>query len=244
MDIRIAPEKIQIESSWKEVLLEEFQKPYMNQLKSFLIQEKQNGKTIFPPGKDIFSAFNLTPFNQVKAVVIGQDPYHGEGQAHGLCFSVRPSIRIPPSLINIYKELETDLNIQPPNHGYLISWAEEGILLLNAVLTVEKSKAGSHQGKGWETFTDQVIHILNREKNNLAFILWGSYAQRKGSFIDRKRHLVIESAHPSPFSAHRGFLGSKPFSQVNNYLQSLGKAPIQWGIPSITGNSLATNNNY
>ena len=236
MDIRIAPEKIQIESSWKEVLLEEFHKPYMSQLKSFLIQEKQNGKTIFPLGKDIFSAFNLTPFNQVKAVIIGQDPYHGEGQAHGLCFSVRPKIRIPPSLVNIYKELETDLNIKPPNHGYLISWAKEGILLLNAVLTVEKSKAGSHQGKGWETFTDRVIHILNQEKNNLAFILWGSYAQRKGSFIDRKRHLVIESTHPSPFSAHRGFLGSEPFSQVNNYLQSSGKPPIQWEIPSVTNN--------
>lgn len=221
---------IQLEDQWKNQLKDEFAKPYMETLRNFLISEKQKGKTIFPSGPEIFSALNLTPFNHVKVVILGQDPYHGPGQAHGLSFSVKPGVPIPPSLVNIYKELRDDLKITPPSHGYLEHWAKEGVLLLNAVLTVENGKAASHQNRGWEQFTDRIVSELNNSLNNLVFILWGSYAQRKGKVIDPNKHLIINSPHPSPLSAHRGFLGSKPFSKTNDYLQSKGISPINWAL--------------
>ncbi|MBI2603306.1 MAG: uracil-DNA glycosylase [Deltaproteobacteria bacterium] len=220
--------RIKLEDQWKAVLGNEFSKPYMQKLRKFLLAEKSSGKQIFPPGDEILQAFNLTPFANVKAVIIGQDPYHGPGQAHGLCFSVKPDVRVPPSLVNIYKELEDDLQIPPPSHGYLKAWAERGVLLLNAVLTVERNKPASHQNQGWEEFTDQAIKELNDRREHLVFILWGAYAQQKGRVIDREKHLVIESSHPSPYSANRGFLGSKPFSKTNHYLQSKGMVPIDW----------------
>lgn len=220
-------ERIKLEESWKQALLPEFEKPYMTQLRAFLLQRKQQQATIFPPSDQWFSAFDHTPFGQVKVVIIGQDPYHGPGQAHGLCFSVQPGVRIPPSLVNIYKELKSDLDIHNES-GTLTSWADQGVLLLNAVLTVESGAAGAHQGKGWETFTDAAIDHLNREQEHLVFILWGSYAQKKGARIDGNRHLVIRSPHPSPLSAHRGFFGSRPFSQTNDYLRSHGVTPIEW----------------
>jgi len=221
-------DKINLEPSWKKYLIQEFSKDYMKSLKDFLLEQKKLNKKIFPKGAEIFSAFNLTPFDQVKVVIIGQDPYHQINQAHGLCFSVKPGIQIPPSLQNIYKELETDLNIHPPSHGCLESWAKQGVLLLNALLTVEESKAGSHQGKGWEMFTDKVIDILNQEKEHLVFILWGGYAQKKGERINLKKHYVIKSAHPSPLSVYRGFFGSRPFSKTNAYLRAHGVAEINW----------------
>lgn len=221
---------MKIESSWNQYLAPEFEKPYMVELIRFLDKEKSAGKIIYPPEQDIFSALNLTPLDKVKAVIIGQDPYHGKGQAHGLCFSVRKEIKIPPSLVNIYKELESDLGLKAPPHGNLVSWAEEGILLLNNVLTVEDSKAGSHHGKGWEIFTDKIIEVLNKEKSNLVFILWGSPAQKKASSVDDKKHCILKSVHPSPLSSYRGFFGSKPFSQTNNYLASKGIKPINWQI--------------
>ncbi len=220
-------DRIKLEESWKKALLPEFEKPYMAQLREFLLQRKAAGATLYPPAPLWFNAFNHTPFERVKVVIIGQDPYHGTGQAHGLCFSVQPEVRIPPSLINIYKELESDLGIRNTT-GTLTPWADQGVLLLNAVLTVETGQAGAHQGKGWETFTDAAIDHLNRERDHLVFILWGSYAQKKGQRIDRNRHLVIESPHPSPLSAHRGFLGSRPFSRTNHYLEENGITPIQW----------------
>ena len=207
-----------MESSWQNALGAEFDQPYMQSLKSFLRKEKDAKKVIFPKSKDVFSAFNYTPLEKVKVVILGQDPYHGLGQAHGLCFSVLPTVAIPPSLVNIYQELKADLNIQAPDHGCLIPWAKQGVLLLNAVLTVEQSKAASHQGKGWETFTDKVIKILNDQPRPIVFVLWGSYAQRKGSVIDESKHLVIKCVHPSPLSAYRGFLGSRPFSKINSLL--------------------------
>ena len=222
---------IQLEASWLAELAAEFEQDYMLKLKSFLQQEKAAGKQIYPPGKLIFNALNTTPLDKVKVVIIGQDPYHGPGQAHGLCFSVLPGVDIPPSLMNIYKELESDLGITRPNHGCLTSWAEQGVLLLNAVLTVERSLAASHQGKGWELFTDKVINVLNEKKSGLVFLLWGSYAQKKGQFIDRNKHLVLQSPHPSPLSAHRGFLGNKHFSQTNAYLEKQGNAAINWEVP-------------
>ena len=218
-------------SGWMKVLGEEFQKNYMINLKAFLASEIDQKKVVYPHGKDIFSAFSLTPFQRVKIVIIGQDPYHGPGQAHGLSFSVRPGVRVPPSLQNIYKELDSDLNIKPANHGYLESWAKEGVLMLNNVLTVEKSKAASHQNKGWELFTDRVVEVLNEGKENLVFFLWGAHAQRKGEKLDRKRHLVLESPHPSPFSAHRGFLGNKHFSKANRYLKKVGLEEVNWILP-------------
>tara|TARA_R110002110_G_scaffold89303_2_gene232761 strand:+ start:122840 stop:123541 length:702 start_codon:yes stop_codon:yes gene_type:complete len=224
---------IQLEASWLAELEGEFEKDYMQKLKSFLRQEKAAGKQIYPPGKQIFNALNITPLNRVKVVILGQDPYHGPGQAHGLCFSVQPGVDIPPSLMNIYKELQADLEIAPASHGCLTSWAEQGVLLLNAVLTVERSRAASHQGKGWEQFTDKVVHVLNDKCEGLVFLLWGSYAQKKGHFIDRQRHLVLQSPHPSPLSAHRGFLGNRHFSQVNTYLQEHGKVPVNWKLPDI-----------
>lgn len=221
----------QIESSWKAKLGKEFSKPYMQDLRTFLVQEKQNGKRIFPPGSLWFEAFNRTPFDKVRVVILGQDPYHGPGQAHGLCFSVLDGTRLPPSLINIYKELVEDEGIKPPVTGDLSPWADQGVLLLNATLTVEAFKAGSHQNKGWEEFTDRAVAHLNEEREGLVFMLWGSYAQKKGQSIDTSRHLVLRAPHPSPLSAHRGFLGCKHFSRANEYLQSRGLAPIDWQIP-------------
>lgn len=216
--------------SWQKVLNSEFSKPYMQELQLFLQKQKQEGKTIYPVESEIFTAFSVTPFTNVKVVLVGQDPYHGPDQAHGLSFSVKKGLKLPPSLKNIYKELATDLELPIPQHGYLQSWAEQGVLLLNSVLTVEQAQANSHQGKGWEKLTDEVIHRVNEELESVVFLLWGSYAQKKAAFVDRQKHLVIESVHPSPLSAHRGFFGTRPFSQINQYLISKGKAPIDWNI--------------
>lgn len=225
--------EIKLDGVWRELLAAEFTAPYMQQLRDFLLQEKQRGKRIYPPGSEIFHALNVTGFDQVKVVILGQDPYHGPGQAHGLCFSVKPGVAIPPSLSNIYKELQSDLGCLPPKHGCLDYWAQQGVLLLNAVLTVEASSAASHQGKGWERFTDRIIEKLDAQRNNLVFLLWGAYAQKKGAMIDRQRHLVLESHHPSPLSAHRGFFGKRHFSQCNTYLQAHGIAPIDWQLPAM-----------
>ena len=219
-----------LDHTWAKYLSAEFEKPYFIALKKFLDNEFKNHKIIYPPKEEIFQALNLTPLEKVKVVIIGQDPYHGENQAHGLCFSVKKGIKIPPSLVNIYKELESDLAIKPPTHGNLSQWAERGVLLLNNVLTVEDSKAGSHHGKGWEIFTDKIIEVLNTEKSNLVFILWGSPAQKKAAGVDLKKHHVIKSVHPSPLSSYRGFFGSKPFSQTNSYLESKLIKPIDWSI--------------
>lgn len=221
---------IKLHESWKKRLGPQFQQDYMLKLKDFLLKEKSKGKKIFPRGDQFFEALNHTHFDNVKVVILGQDPYHGLGQAHGLCFSVQKGVRLPPSLQNIFKELKDDLRIDPPNHGCLTDWADQGVLLLNSVLTVEESKAASHQGKGWEQFTDTIIRYLNDEKENLVFVLWGSYAQKKAAFVDRKKHLVLESVHPSPLSAHRGFFGTKPFSKINRYLVEHGKKAIDWRI--------------
>ncbi len=218
-----------IELSWLNELEEEFRKPYMKNLKQFLVDEKQKF-TVFPKGKDIFNAFWLTPFNQVRVIIIGQDPYHGINQAHGLCFSVNKEIPIPPSLVNIFKELNSDLNIPMPKHGCLTSWAKQGVFLLNTSLTVRANQANSHTGKGWEIFTDRVISILNEKKENLIFLLWGRNAKNKMQLIDENRHLVLGAAHPSPFSAHNGFLGCKHFSKTNNHLVNINQPPIDWQI--------------
>mgnify|MGYP001165978053 FL=1 len=223
--------QVQLEPSWYQALGAEFEQPYMQELRAFLKREKEAGKAIYPPGSLIFNALNSTPLAKVNVVILGQDPYHNPGQAHGLCFSVLPGVQPPPSLLNIYKELERDVGFKPPRHGYLQSWAEQGVLLLNAVLTVERNKPASHQGKGWERFTDRVVNVLNEEREGLVFMLWGSYAQKKGQYISRKRHLVLESAHPSPLSAHRGFLGCGHFSRANDYLRAQGKTPIDWQLP-------------
>ena len=223
---------IQLEDSWLAILEQEFEQPYMQQLRQFLRAEKDRRKVIYPPGKQIFHAFNTTPFDQVKVVILGQDPYHGPNQAHGLSFSVKPGVSLPPSLINIFKEIENDIGIPTPSHGCLQSWAEQGVLLLNATLTVERSRAGSHQGKGWETFTDKVIQALNEQREGLVFMLWGSYAQKKGALIDRDKHQILTSPHPSPLSAHRGFFGNSHFSKANHYLEQQGLTPINWQLPS------------
>ncbi len=223
---------VKIEESWKKRLGAEFQKPYMLELKKFLQDEYNKKKKIFPKGSEYFKAFDCTPVEKTKVVILGQDPYHGPGQAHGLCFSVRPEVAIPPSLQNIYKELFSDLQIPIPDHGCLVEWAERGVLLLNATLSVEAGRAGSHQNRGWENFTDRVIETLNTEREGLVFVLWGSYAQKKGAYIDRKKHLVLEAPHPSPLSSYRGFFGSRPFSKINAYLKSKGKEPIQWQLSS------------
>ncbi len=220
--------EIQLDQSWKQRLLSEFETERMKNLKSFLAQELKKGKTIYPKGSEYFAALNLTPFEKVKVVIVGQDPYHGPGQAHGLSFSVPAGVRLPPSLQNIFKELADDLKVPVPTKGYLRPFADQGVLLLNSVLTVEDGRAGSHQKKGWEEFTDQIIHRLNDEKERVAFLLWGSYAQKKAHFVDRKKHLVLESVHPSPLSAHRGFFGTKPFSKINSYLKSHGLQTIDW----------------
>jgi uracil-DNA glycosylase len=224
-------ERLKLEASWKARLGDYFERPPMQALAEFLRHEKRLGKVIYPPGPEIFAAFEHTPFEAVRVVILGQDPYHGPGQAHGLCFSVRPDVAVPPSLINIFKEIRRDLGIAPPDHGCLTPWADRGVLLLNSVLTVERGQAGAHQGKGWEGFTDAAIAALNREREGLVFLLWGAYAQRKGQLIDPARHHVLQSVHPSPLSAHRGFLGCGHFSAANQYLQAQGLAPIDWSLP-------------
>ncbi len=218
---------VKIEDSWKSKLQSEFEKTYFVNLSNF-VREEYGKARIYPPGSRIFAAFDACPFEDVKVVVLGQDPYHGPKQANGLAFSVNEGVRVPPSLLNIYKELESDLGVSPPVSGDLQRWAEQGVLLLNATLTVRQSSAGSHQGKGWEEFTDSVVRLLSEEREHLVFILWGAYAQRKGEVIDRSKHLVIESPHPSPLSASRGFFGSKPFSKTNAYLRENGRAEIDW----------------
>lgn len=219
--------EVKIEQSWKELLQTEFDKPYFAALVDF-VRREYSSKKIFPPAPLIFNAFDQCPLNEVKVVILGQDPYHGIGQAHGLCFSVNDGIDFPPSLINIFKEINRDLGVPVPQTGNLIRWAQQGVLLLNATLTVEAHKAGSHQGKGWETFTDAVIKMLSDKKENLVFILWGSYAQQKGAYIDSSRHLILRSVHPSPLSAYRGFIGCGHFSAANEYLQSKNKKSIVW----------------
>ncbi|GMV29240.1 MAG: uracil-DNA glycosylase 2 [Rhodanobacteraceae bacterium] len=220
--------RLKLEPSWKERVGGYFDRPDMQALSEFLRNELRAGKVVFPPPRQIFAALDATPFEAVKIVILGQDPYHGPGQAHGLCFSVQPGVAVPPSLRNMYAELQRDLGFVPPRHGCLTHWAEQGVLLLNAVLTVEQGLAGSHQGKGWEGFTDSVIEALNREREHLVFMLWGSYAQAKGRLIDRRRHLVLTAPHPSPLSAHRGFIGCGHFSKANAYLVEHGMAPVDW----------------
>jgi uracil-DNA glycosylase len=224
-------DRVRLEPSWKARIGDYLQRPDMRALSAFLREEKRAGKVIYPPGPDIFAAFDHTPFDAVRVVILGQDPYHGPDQAHGLCFSVRPGIPSPPSLQNIFKEIKRDLDIAPPDHGCLTPWADRGVLLLNSVLTVERGLAASHQGKGWEGFTDAAIDALNREREGLVFLLWGSYAQRKGQLIDTRRHSVLKSVHPSPLSAHRGFIGCGHFSAANRYLQEHGQAPVDWSLP-------------
>lgn len=203
----------------------------MADLKAFLLAEKNAGKVIYPKGSEWFAALDATLLENVRVVILGQDPYHGEGQAHGLCFSVQHGVRPPPSLMNIYKEIKADLGLEQPSHGNLKAWAEQGVLLLNSVLTVEAGKAASHQGRGWERFTDAVIQLVNDQPHPVVFILWGSYAQKKAAFVDRSKHLVLKSVHPSPLSAHNGFFGSKPFSQANSFLKSKGRGEIDWRLP-------------
>jgi uracil-DNA glycosylase len=222
--------KYNIPDSWSPYLSKEMEKPYMIGLVNFIESERSKGKIIYPDDNEIFEALKLTPFEKVKVVILGQDPYHGVGQAHGLCFSVKKGVKTPPSLVNIFKELKDDLKIQPPQNGYLEPWTREGVLLLNSVLTVEAGEAGSHHGKGWEQFTDKIIEILNEKKNNLVFILWGGPAQKKASKVDQTKHLVLKSVHPSPLSFYRGFLGSKPFSKTNKYLNENGKEEINWSL--------------
>jgi uracil-DNA glycosylase len=225
-------DRIKLEPSWKARIGDWLQQPDMRDLSAFLRQRKAAGARIYPPGPQIFAAFDATPFDAVKVVILGQDPYHGAGQAHGLCFSVLPGVPVPPSLANIYKEINADLGIAPPDHGCLLPWARQGVLLLNAVLTVEEGRAGAHQGKGWEGFTDHAIETLAREREGLVFLLWGSYAQAKGKVIDTRRHRVLRAPHPSPLSAHRGFLGCGHFSATNHYLAQRGQAPIDWRLPA------------
>lgn len=224
-------DRIQLEPGWKAALQDEFNQPYMKDLSAFLRREKALGKTIHPPGPLIFSALNSTPLDRVRVVVLGQDPYHGPGQAHGLAFSVQPGIATPPSLQNIFKELKRDLNLAIPTHGYLQSWAEQGVLMLNTSLTVEQGVAGSHAKAGWQTFTNRIIEVVNAQREHLVFMLWGAHAQSKAPLIDPTRHLMLKSAHPSPLSAHRGFLGNGHFSRANQFLQRHGLEPIDWRLP-------------
>jgi len=229
----MAEAAVKLEDSWKRAMDGEFASRYMQDLRAFLVEEKSQGKTIFPKGSEYFRAMDLTPLDEVRVVILGQDPYHGAGQAHGLCFSVRPGVRIPPSLVNIYKELEADLGIPPARHGFLESWARQGVLLLNSVLTVEEGRAAAHQGRGWERFTDAVIRAVNEQPHPVVFMLWGSYAQKKAAFVDTKRHLVLKSVHPSPLSAHSGFFGSRHFSKANAFLEAHGRKPIDWRLPEV-----------
>ncbi|MDG1693768.1 MAG: uracil-DNA glycosylase [Porticoccaceae bacterium] len=223
--------EIKLHSQWRQVIGDEFDKEYMQTLREFLIQRKHQGAVIYPPADEWFSALNHTLFQDVRVVILGQDPYHGVGQAHGLCFSVRPGIKVPPSLANIFKEIKSDLSIDQPNHGCLVSWAQQGVLLLNATLTVEDANAGAHQGKGWEQFTDQIIKAVNEHRKGVVFMLWGSHAQKKSAMIDASRHLILKSVHPSPLSAYRGFLGCGHFSMANRYLEEQGLKQIDWQLP-------------
>ncbi|WP_376696322.1 uracil-DNA glycosylase [Wenzhouxiangella sp. EGI_FJ10305] len=222
-DIKLHPE-------WLEAIGGEFDRDYMQRLRAFLLERSRAGATVYPPGPQIFNALDSTPLSKVKAVILGQDPYHGPGQAHGLCFSVQKGVRPPPSLVNIFKEIESDLGLPVPPHGCLQAWADRGVLLLNAVLTVERGNAGAHQGKGWEQFTDAVVQAVNERRDNVVFFLWGSHAQKKGAGIDGNRHLVLKAPHPSPLSAHRGFFGCRHFSKANEWLESRGVAPIDWSL--------------
>lgn len=226
-----AERQVKLEASWLRELAGEFDQSYMRELSAFLREQKAAGKRIYPPGGNIFNALDSTPFDEVKVVILGQDPYHGPGQAHGLCFSVPPGIAAPPSLQNIFRELQSDLDFTIPRHGCLEHWAGQGVLLLNAVLTVEARRAASHQGKGWEQFTDRIVQCLNEKRSGLVFMLWGAYAQRKGAIIDRDTHLVLAAPHPSPFSADRGFFGCRHFSRANDYLREQGKEAIDWQLP-------------
>ncbi|WP_101775386.1 uracil-DNA glycosylase [Pasteurella oralis] len=220
--------------TWKDVIGIEKEQPYFKQILALVHQARASGRVVYPPPQEVFSAFQLTEFEQVKVVILGQDPYHGPNQAHGLAFSVKPGIAPPPSLVNMYKELSQDIaGFQIPNHGYLVPWAEQGVLMLNTVLTVEQGQAHSHANFGWETFTDRVIAALNEQREHVVFLLWGSHAQRKGQFIDRQKHCVLTAPHPSPLSAHRGFFGCHHFSKANQYLVQQGLAPIQWQLNSI-----------
>lgn len=225
-------DRIKLEPSWKRQLLPEFEQTYMHELRQFLQQRKQARADVYPPSELLFNAFNTTPFDKVKVVILGQDPYHGPGQAHGLCFSVLPGVPVPPSLRNIYTELGTDLGLQAPEHGYLQAWAEQGVFLLNSVLTVERGNAGAHQGKGWERFTDAAVRALAEQREGLVFMLWGSYAQKKGQFIDRTRHCVLRSPHPSPLSAYRGFMGCRHFSKANAWLEEQALGAVDWSLPT------------
>jgi uracil-DNA glycosylase len=227
----MSEDRVKLEPSWKARVGDCFERPQMLALAEFLRAEKRAGKVIYPPGPEIFAALDTTPFDAVKVVILGQDPYHGPNQAHGLCFSVRPGIPPPPSLLNMFAEIERDLRLPRPDHGCLLPWARQGVLLLNSVLTVERGLAGSHQGKGWEGFTDACVDALNREREGIVFLLWGSYAQAKGKLIDTRRHRVLKAPHPSPLSAHRGFIGCGHFSRANEYLRERGQAPIDWQLP-------------
>jgi uracil-DNA glycosylase len=224
--------RIKLEPSWKCHVGDYLQRDDMQALAGFLRERKARGARIYPPGPQIFAALDATPFDAAKVVILGQDPYHGAGQAHGLCFSVQPGVPVPPSLDNIFKELQRDLGVARPDHGCLLPWARQGVLLLNAVLTVEDGRAGAHAGKGWEGFTDHIVETLNREREGLVFLLWGSYAQAKGKVIDPQRHRVLKAPHPSPLSAHRGYIGCGHFSAANQYLSRRGQAPIDWALPA------------
>jgi uracil-DNA glycosylase len=226
------PMKLTLPKSWQQVLAPEFEKPYFKTLETFLTEERKTQK-IFPPEEEVFSAFTLTPYENVNVFLLGQDPYHDDNQAHGLCFSVRPKIKVPPSLVNMYKELQSDVDFKIPNHGYLVDWAKQGMLMLNAVLTVRAHTPNSHKDKGWETFTDAVIQSVAAKKEPVIFVLWGAYAQKKKKLIDTNRHIIIESAHPSPLSARNGFFGSKPFSKINEALKENGKPVIRWQLEDI-----------
>ena len=216
-------------TDWNPLLRGEFSKPYWNDLTHFVAAERRRG-TVYPPHEEVFAALHLTSYESTRVMILGQDPYHGPGQAHGLCFSVRPDVRVPPSLVNIHKELADDVGVPVPDHGNLESWARQGVLLLNATLTVRAGQAASHQGKGWETFTDEVIRVVSAKPEHVVFILWGGYARRKKALIDRARHTIVESTHPSPLSAHNGFFGSKPFSKANEALRAHGQPPIDWSL--------------
>lgn len=221
-----------METTWRPILLAETHKPYFKALRHFVAEERRKF-TVFPPEADVFAALHLTPYEQVRVFILGQDPYHDDGQAHGLCFSVRPPVPPPPSLMNIFKELQTDVGCRIPNNGYLVPWAQQGVLLLNAVLTVRAHQANSHKDQGWETFTDAVIQAVNAKADPVVFVLWGAYARKKIALIDQRRHVVIESPHPSPLSAHRGFFGSRPFSRINAALRQMGKTEIDWQIADV-----------
>lgn len=224
--------KDKIPGSWRRVLADEFDKPYFRKLEGFLEAERK-AALVFPPEEDMFSALEHTPYEDVNVLLLGQDPYHDDGQAHGLCFSVRPGVKPPPSLVNIYKELESDIGCKAPNHGYLISWANQGVLMLNAVLTVRAHTPNSHKDKGWENFTDAIIRKVNEKSDPVVFVLWGGYAQKKAKLVDAKKHTIIQSAHPSPLSARNGFFGSKPFSAINSALRGAGRGEINWQLEDI-----------